>query len=63
MLNFSSAMVREPAGIGLPTGNSLQDNARQIEQSVDLVAGFRGAPARLPGTPRRLGRRRDRRSA
>ena len=54
LLNFSSAIVREPAVIGLPTGNSLQDNARQIREAADLVAGFRGQ-ARLPGTPTGLG--------
>jgi hypothetical protein len=54
LLNFSSATVREPAGVGLPTGNSLQDNARQIRESVDVVASFRGQ-ARLPGTPIGLG--------
>ena len=50
VLNFSSASVREPAGTGLPTGNSLQDNARQLRETVGTVSTYR--PPLPPGVPR-----------
>jgi hypothetical protein len=56
ILNFSSALVREPAGTGVPTGNSLRDNARQIGEAAAVVASFRSAvpPASLPDVPRQF---------
>jgi hypothetical protein len=56
VLNFSSATVREPAGSGVPTGSSLQDNARRLSETVGSVATFRApaAPMSLPGVPRQL---------
>ena len=53
LLNYSSATVREPAGTGLPTGNSLQDNARRLSETVATVAAYHprvGGPA-LPPAP------------
>jgi hypothetical protein len=56
VLNFSSATVREPAGTGVATGSSLQDNARRLSETVGSVATFRTAlsPTSLPGVPRQL---------
>lgn len=39
-LNFSSSTVREPVGGGTATGNSLQDNARRLAETVAVVSGF-----------------------
>lgn len=39
-LNFSSSTVREPAGSGAPTGNSLQDNARRLAETAAVVSAF-----------------------
>ncbi len=50
MLNYSSATVTEPAGTGLPTGNSLQDNARRLNETVGYVATYRQSVAG-PGLP------------
>jgi len=50
LLNFSSSIVREPAGTGSPTGNSLQDNARQLAETAATVAAFSSA-ASAPLTP------------
>jgi hypothetical protein len=52
VLNFSSATVREPAGTGLPTGNSLQNNARQLSETVGAVSSYR--PPLPPGRPRQF---------
>ncbi len=49
ILNFSSSMVREPAGTGLATGNSLQDNARRLNDVAATLAAYRLPPA--PGVP------------
>jgi hypothetical protein len=49
VLHFSSSVVREP-GSGAPTGTSLQDNARRLNDSTALVASHRLGP--LPGAPR-----------
>ena len=43
LLNFSSSSVREPAGTGVPTGNSLQDNARRLTETAATVAAFSSA--------------------
>ncbi len=53
VLNFSSATVREPVGTGVPTGNSLQDNARRLGETVGAVANYRTAlpPASVPDAP------------
>ena len=50
ILNYSSATVSEPAGTGLPTGNSLQDNARRLNETVGYVATYRPGTA-APGVP------------
>lgn len=47
LLNYSSDTVLEPAGTGLPTGNSLQDNARRLDETVAAVAGY--LPSSTPG--------------
>jgi peptidyl-Asp metalloendopeptidase len=52
VLNFSSASVREPAATGVPTGNSLQDNARQLRETVGAVSTYR--PPLPPGVPRQF---------
>jgi len=54
ILNYSSAVVREPTGTGVPTGSSLQDNARRLGETAGAVAAYRAAvpPTAAPGTPR-----------
>lgn len=47
ILNFSSPTVAET---GLPTGNSLQDNARRLNETVAYVATYRQGTAG-PGLP------------
>ncbi len=42
VLNYSSATVLEPAAGGLPTGNSLQNNARRLSETVAWVSAYRG---------------------
>ncbi len=49
-LNYSSSTVREPAVSGLPTGNSLQDNARRMSETAPLVATFSAVPT-APDAP------------
>lgn len=47
-LNYSSRVVREPAGTGVPTGNAAQDNARRLHETAATVSAFtpsRFAPA------------------
>ncbi len=41
ILNFSSADVREPAVSGVPTGSSMQDNARRLSETVAAVAEYK----------------------
>ncbi|MGD9903857.1 MAG: M12 family metallo-peptidase [Vicinamibacterales bacterium] len=54
ILNYSSATVREPAGVGGPTGSAFQDNARRIGETAGLIAAFRSAvvPPSAPEPPR-----------
>jgi hypothetical protein len=56
VLNYSSATILEPAGSGVPTGNSLQNNARQISETAGTVATYRASepPLSLPGVPRQF---------
>lgn len=49
-LNYSSRVVREPAGTGVPTGNDLQDNARLLQETAAAVAAFT-ASRFLPDAP------------
>ncbi len=53
ILNFSSPAVREPAVTGLPTGSSLQDNARRLRETVAAVAAYLpgNAGQNAPATP------------
>ena len=51
ILNFSSATVREPMPAGVPTGTSLQDNARRLNETAATVAGYRTAPHPVPPAP------------
>ncbi len=50
-LNYSSSTVREPALTGVPTGNSLQDNARRLAETAATVAAYvtSGPPPEPPG--------------
>jgi hypothetical protein len=50
-LNYSSSVVREPAGSGQVTGNSLQDNARRLAETAATVAAYvtSGPPPEPPG--------------
>lgn len=50
-LNYSSSIVREPAGTGAATGNSLQDNARRLNETAAIVAGYAVSTAPAPDTP------------
>lgn len=40
ILNYSSATVVEPAPMGSPTGTSLQDNARRINETAAILANY-----------------------
>lgn len=51
ILNFSSGTVREPMPAGLPTGSSLQDNARRLNETAATVAAYRTAPIPAPPAP------------
>ncbi len=51
ILNFSSGVVREPVPDGLPTGSSLQDNARRLNETAASVAGYRIVPVAAPPPP------------
>ncbi len=51
LLNFSSGTVREPMPAGLPTGTSLQDNARRLNETAATVAAYRTAPIPAPPPP------------
>jgi len=52
MLNFSSETVREPPmPAGVATGNSLQDNARRLNETAATVAGYRTPPHPVPPAP------------
>ena len=53
ILNYSSATVRDPDGTGVPTGDSLQDNARRLNETVASVAGYLPPPSGsgLPPAP------------
>ena len=51
ILNFSSGTVREPMPGGAPTGNSLQNNARRLNETAATVAGYRTAPHPVPPAP------------
>ncbi len=51
ILNFSSATVREPPPDGVPTGTSLQDNARRLHDTAATLADYRTAPRPVPPAP------------
>lgn len=54
LLNFSSASVREPIGVGVPTGSSLHDNARRLSETAGTIAAYRASLATpLPPSPPR----------
>lgn len=54
LLNFSSASVREPLGAGMPTGSSLHDNARRLNETAGTIAAYRTSLATplSPSPPR-----------